>query len=190
MSAHRQSKAHIDAIVTAAVTLKVEGIAKTNTSRENLVYAHNGIMYRVVNDGKAQHCNWCTDTEATDLGKMLWDENTKSLMHLYREYDGEDDYGTYEPTRHLTLAELCTAIDGYMYQSCEHPEWLASAAYAVCIELKAEALSISTRSQRDDVKTWSIDEETVRKPKSMDDALGNRDFFDDHVIVMRVTGRD
>lgn len=186
MSAHRQSKAHIDALVTAAITMKIDGIHQTREDTKNLVFAHNGTLHRAVANGNAEDQYWCSDITADDIGKMLWDENTKSLTHRYdAEYADDGEYGTYQPTRPLNAAELSMAIDGYMYQSCEHPEWLASMAYAFCIELKAKVLSIVTRSQSDNVKTWSITEETVRRTKDFDDASAHRDFLGDDGIHIR-----
>lgn len=190
MSAHMQSKAHLDALVTAAITLKIDGIHKAPGARKTLVWAHNGTLYRAATNDGVQDESWCSDVRASDIGQMLWAENKKSVEYRYSgdptmmvdwEYDG------YEPTRNLNLAELCMAIDGYMYQSCEHPEWLTSSAYAFCIALKAEALSISTHHQRDNVNTWSLSEEMVRKPKDFDDALTNSKFLGDDGIHIRAT---
>lgn len=187
MSAHRQSKAHIDALVTTAITMKVEGIHQTSTSRKFLTYAHNGRIKVCVPDDNTDTFSWCDRLTATSIGAMLWNENTKSLAYRYdAAYADDGEYGTYEPTRHLTLPEICTAIDGYMYQACEHPEWLSSEAYAFCVELKAALLSAATKSARDDVETWSIREEDVRKAKDFDEALHYRDFLGDDGIHIRI----
>ena len=40
----------------------------------------------------------------------------------------------------LTPGELAKAIDCYAYQSCEHPEWEKSSAYAICQALRSAIL--------------------------------------------------
>lgn len=190
MSAHMQSKAHIDALVTAAVTMKIDGIAKTPGQRKTLVWAFNGKLVRAVADETAvENPYWCDDMTADEIGQMLYDANKTSVEERYPDDKFmvvDWDYTGYEPTRNLNLAELCMAIDGYMYQSCEADGWLASNAYAFCVALKAEALSIATYKDRDSANTWSIMEEDVRKAKSLDDALSNKDFLGDEGIVIRI----
>lgn len=69
------------------------------------------------------------------LGQELWQECHDSVNYRYREQTECPDY-TYS---RLTLPDLGTreglsyatrAVSSYRYQSCEHPAWESSRAYA------------------------------------------------------------
>lgn len=81
---------------------------------------------------------------ADSAGRMLWAENLRSLMYRYpNDGDGErpgpidfrdSDVDTYTWTPRadgLDPKRLAEVIGCYRYQSCEHPEWESSQAYAI-----------------------------------------------------------
>lgn len=136
MSAWIVSKAHVDAMVTAALELG-------NGFGEPLsIYLPDG----------PRHVKVTADT-ADEIGQMLVDECVASVSHRYPDDDvdaGElpgpvDTYYlrpyTFERTRTLTDAEIAKAVSCYAYQSCEHPEWEASAASRLCDAIQARLLA-------------------------------------------------
>lgn len=113
MSAWIVSKSHIDYIVTAVIRAELS-----------------------------------TDTP-DEIGRVLWRENLASVAYRYpRDGDGErpgpvgfrdadvDTY-TYQETPELTPGGLAKTVGCYTYQSCEHPSWEDSEAYALTAKLKA-----------------------------------------------------
>lgn len=98
------------------------------------------------------------------LGQMLVNENVTSVLYRYSEsgrtyYYGaehaaemDDDtietlpgpcdryyMGPYvfeDPREEITPGAVFALLDCYDYQSCEHPEWRASEAYAFCRSLR------------------------------------------------------
>ncbi len=158
MSAHRQEKAHVDALVTVAMTGKPSGCYAYN--RRPLVFAHDGDWYSVQSDEFPSN-DYFKMLTPTQLGKILWDENTASLNARYSDWPVDGEYGEFEPTRLLTLPEAVMAVSGYMYQACEHPDWTKSIAYAFCIHMKAELAGFVRGVS--DADTWSIHEDDVRQ---------------------------
>lgn len=86
---------------------------------------------------------------ASQTGQMLVDENVASVSHRYPDTDpafGDlpgpcDAYymGPYiytDPGRTLSAGEVFRAIDCLDYQSCEHPGWRASEAFAFLTALR------------------------------------------------------
>ena len=141
MSAYIEDKAHIDALVT---------LVRWGPERvpEN--------AWRSLVGGQ--------DAEAGRVGQMLADENIKSVQY---RYDGEaietlpgpadkSDllYYHYAPGRRLTAVEGLKALDGYVYQSCEHPDWEKSEAYR-WVERLRDAL-IRFLPGYAEADTWSI----------------------------------
>lgn len=72
-----------------------------------------------------------------DIGQMLLDENAASVNYLYNTDDQAETY-TYHQPQHTgwSTAELLSALRGFEYQSCEHPDWEASQARAFCDALQ------------------------------------------------------
>lgn len=82
------------------------------------------------------------------LGAALLAECIASVSHRYPDCAADELPGPWPmpiPTQYeftdfgscATIAETCSAIDCYAYQSCEHPEWEGSAAHAFCNRLRA-----------------------------------------------------
>jgi hypothetical protein len=135
MSAWIVPKSHIDFLIHAA---RVAQPVRYGSMRYGADYALN------------------VSEHADDIGRDLWHENVKSVMYRYNERSmdtlpGPNDFDhealanyRYTPLPFgmapaLTveyIATVCKAIDCYDYQSCEHPEWSSSAAYAFCAALR------------------------------------------------------
>jgi hypothetical protein len=94
------------------------------------------------------------------LGRLLWEENVRSVSYLYpanrpqelpgpagapwlQEYVARTaDLNFAIRTDRIRLADIAMAVACYRYQSCEHPEWHDSVAAAFCAGLEAEAFRI------------------------------------------------
>lgn len=132
MSAYIVSKRHIDAIISAELTRRVD---------YPLSWFHNGQRHTL------------DRTTADAVGGMLWQENVESVATRYPndkpgEWPGpcgltmvEVMAYKWEPTmtggrfpspRYIQPIEALKALDGYEYQACEHEEWEASEAKAFC----------------------------------------------------------
>jgi hypothetical protein len=80
---------------------------------------------------------------------MLWDENVRSVKYRYHA-ESEDGVpapgGPYEyDDDPLIFSQVCPvqtlkAICCYEYQTCKHPEWRESEAYAYVQSLKSVAI--------------------------------------------------
>src|SRR5262249_30306760 len=86
-------------------------------------------------------------TTSSLLGACLLAENIASVAHRYpdcarHELPGPmpmpipDQYELTDFGPCMTIAEACSAIDCYVYQSCEHPEWQGTSAEAFCERLR------------------------------------------------------
>jgi hypothetical protein len=160
MSAHMQSHAHIDAIVTHAISGKCADVFDPHGA-QGIHWVHDGTHYTM----DARYEDVFTLVTPTEAGQMLFDENKTSVEYRYPDdkYMAVDwKYGDYAPTGLLTLAEIIKAIDGLVYQSCEHPTYYSSSAYALLMALKSKMAS-KIRGY-DDAETWSIHEEDVKRP--------------------------
>lgn len=111
MSAFIVAKAHIDAIVTAALDRGHIQAGQEDAYGQELVKENVRSVERRYDD-------------APDDGDGLPGPIAPYYRHLY----------TWEPTRVLSDAELSGAIAGLTYQSCEHHEWADTEA---CRNLEA-----------------------------------------------------
>lgn len=83
------------------------------------------------------------DHESADkIGQLLISECVRSVRYRYPEDSFDDlpgpiekgyalDYRYSRPARRLTAIEGLKLLDGYEYQTCEHPQWEASEAHAI-----------------------------------------------------------
>ena len=86
--------------------------------------------------------------EADELGRMLWRENVRSVVHRYglagtpEEASYEADVAAYRFRRYpgISPVAVAKAVHCYAYQSCEHPEWDASQAHRVAERLRDAVL--------------------------------------------------
>ena len=75
-----------------------------------------------------------TPENPTSVGRMLLEENTASVNHLYNEHHAPNLPYTYRHPRHTSwsIPELLNALHCYQHQACEHPGWDSSGARAFC----------------------------------------------------------
>ncbi len=155
MSAYLVHKDQIDLLVTA-------GLARLG---------HDGCIIYAPNNQRAE----LRFETATMFGKILWIENLKSVEYRYSDTvgdmenlpsSGNTDIESYEfeavdmkslltrfPQRKTPeVGVLVNAIDGYEYQSCEHPQWDGSLARGYCHWLKDKLLD--ELSHRDQCNGW------------------------------------
>lgn len=150
MSAYVVSKAQIDALVTVAIDMR-------GGHSPDFDFYNGETRVKV------------TTVNATEIGQMLVDECVRSVSHLYPSDDvskGElpgpcDDYYNhpyeYLRTRQFSDAEIRDLVSGYEYQSCEHPEWMGSAAWWFCQRLRDRLLDrIRGESRTRDVEAEDV----------------------------------
>ena len=119
MSAFVVGKEHINKICTAALLARYG----------KMTYYYNEERHPV-------------DDETIDsIGQMLLDENVKSVMYRYKDSQltdlpGKTDAEYIIPFKYivelssLSGIQIIKLIQCLEYQSCEHPEWKTSEAYA------------------------------------------------------------
>ena len=145
MSAFILGKAHIDALVVAAVSWEPGDLAPlTWLSRELTDEEKAGAYQRGAPWGPEGPeiarvlRREATPSEAERIGQMLMRENRLSVNYRYGESEAEDLY-TFEPpamTVHVEPVVILKTIDCFEYQSCEHPGWEDSEAHAFCQALR------------------------------------------------------
>lgn len=136
-------KEHIDALVTAAVELHDPGplawFARPMTDEEKADAYAVGEPWGAEGPYIAERLRRrATPDEADRIGQMLMRENRLSVNHRYNESEVEDIY-SYSPRPlggRIDPVAILKAIDGYDYQSGEHPGWGASEAFAFCQALR------------------------------------------------------
>jgi hypothetical protein len=111
MSAWIVAKAHVDALVTAA-----------------LVYAQS-----VGRTMMPEDCD--------KLGATLWAENHKSVGYRYSHKETMPPYRFTRRAVPLTPVELLKAVACFEYQSCEHKGWEKSEAHKACAEIRNIAIN-------------------------------------------------
>lgn len=159
MSAHMEDKAHFDVLVTHGLSNKTEGRFMRPMDERPLVWSWNGEWYSLNPDNK-----WATYLSPDDVGQMLYDENFKSVGYRYDNDEtmtGQHETYEYDPVQPLTAEQVAFACRGYIYQSCEHPEFYKSNAYAYVMALIASMADAMTPQH---VSTWSISEDDVKRP--------------------------
>lgn len=126
MSAFVVTRAHIDALVTAAVFGVVEC---------RLIDGFHSPYFQGSPLGVAK---------VHILGERLWRENVISVRHRYpgdRSLDVEYFYtfptkdSSFNPPALRPVVEVLKLIECYMYQSSEHEGWMLSEARAFCLDL-------------------------------------------------------
>ena len=160
MSAFEQPLSHIDLLVSAALaTTRTAGRysftwfdvplsqASSDTYQEGAPW---GSL-----DWYEEHRRELTLDTAGRVGAMLAAENRRSVNHRYAEDDIEQPYEFHEVQGALSLGigAILKAIDGYEYQSCEHPEWHTSEALQFCNALRRRLCSMV--EGYDEADTWS-----------------------------------
>jgi hypothetical protein len=109
MSAWTVSKAHIDAMIGAALSSPVQTFSWYQGDERTVLDERN----------------------VDEIGQMLWDENYLSVNYRYEDNKAAPQY-EYAAMEDKPAVALLKAIDCYEYQSCEHPGWDDSSAKAFC----------------------------------------------------------
>lgn len=101
------------------------------------------------NPSRSRKAEW---NEGDSIGKMLLAENIKSVAYRYREPETSNElpgpiplptvegYTFEHPRISLGQVAILKALDGYEYQSCEHPGWEKSEARAFCEALRSRMI--------------------------------------------------
>jgi hypothetical protein len=131
MSAYVVDPAHIDVMLSVAIN----GPKETRPGRWTAPY-----VYELL-DGD-EHTGSVTRETADLAGRALLAECIASVSYRYDDAPGElpgpipnPEVEQYEWTdfgKLLTPVEALCAIDGFEYQSCEHPDWWDSGAHHFC----------------------------------------------------------
>jgi hypothetical protein len=161
MSAFVVSTVHIDAMLTAGLRLRT-------------AYTHSPLTwFWPAIDAGSQRGSWTSEElqcqarerrrqltiqTAGRVGAMLLAENRRSVDHRYDEQEWEEPYlFTALPGRPDPVVVL-KAINCYRYQSCEHPGWGSSEAFAFCDALRERAIGCLSGY---DAAPWEIDDPHV-----------------------------
>ena len=84
-------------------------------------------------------CRELTHGTVGRVGAMLAVENRRRVDHRYDENEMADLYEFQRDLESIDPVQVLKAIDCYCYQSCEHPEWVKSEAFAFCEALRRAA---------------------------------------------------
>lgn len=101
-------------------------------------------------------------SEANAVGAMLWAENHASVNYRYNEDTPVPDYAFRGVEAPLDDWIMLKQLECYDYQSCEHPQWAASAGRALVGKLEdrlLRRLGINPRGSESYVAApWGINE--------------------------------
>jgi hypothetical protein len=134
MSAYVVDPAHIDVLLSVAIG---------GPRGRAVLYPGDGWRPPYVNELLDDRSGPLTAEDADHAGRVLLAECIESVSCRYPDDSPDELPGPrpmprpeqYEWTDFgslLTPIEACCAIDGYEYQSCEHPGWQASGAFWFC----------------------------------------------------------
>lgn len=121
MSAFVVNESHIDVLMQFATRFRAY--------RGSNYYYWNGESHKITRDN------------VSELGQKLLDENYKSVNYRYNDNEIPDKYVYKVPSRTYTPVEILKACACLNYQSCEHPEWEESEAYAILETIKSDAIN-------------------------------------------------
>lgn len=153
MSAFIVSKGHIRFLVEAAGRLGREPVSwYTPNGRRSL-----SRFARTDREG---------ELTPTELGRLLWAENFRSVGYRYEDADPSDLPGPvptpspegYEHVRSslpIDPVQVFASLSCYEYQSCEHEGWEGSEAKLVCEAIRRAAIRALPG---DDSTVWGVPE--------------------------------
>lgn len=138
MSAFVVSKQHIQFLVEASTHAGMSSYDRV------IRWYHGGA------DGRLHELTNYDEDRKSEVGAMLWAENVESVRYRYPDctdelpgpIDCDFEYGDHVDTlngRNLDPVAVLKAIDGLEYQSCEHPGWRESEAFAFLEALRVRA---------------------------------------------------
>lgn len=159
MSAFVVSKRHIDALVTAGLSLPQNygpmGWTIPAPPAE-AAYQRGAAWGPAAQSEYEAHHRTLRRTDAGRVGAMLWAENERSVNHRYDEEGIEEPYvyQRYKGAPDLSPTVVLKLISCYEYQSCEHPEWKQSEAFAFCQSLRKAVIGELAGY---DAAPWGID---------------------------------
>ncbi len=137
MSAFVVSNSHIHLLVHTAMY----GPTDARRTWHTFSYYHRTPNEPAGNSG-TQHTIRPGDFDAADkLGQLLLSENVESVHYRYpSDHDlPAGDYAAlyrFGSAPHVSAVDVLVALDGYEYQSCEHPGWRTSEAHSFADALR------------------------------------------------------
>jgi len=144
MSAFMVSKAHIDYLVEAAMSLPHRQIQNAS-----------GLYWHHDDESHQLPCTGDGPDGAERVGAMLWAENRASVNSRYDEDQLEPVYTRTIRPATVEPVQVLKALDCYKYQSCEHDGWPESEAHAFCDALRHCAIGCLPGYEE---AAWDIDE--------------------------------
>lgn len=134
MSAFLLSNEHIDALVHAGLTARGH---------------HETLRWVKPGTNPTEYGELVLET-ATEVGRMLVEENVQNLIYLYDDRLTPDElspdpyeYRRFHPSRPLYEAvEILKANQSYAYQCCDRPEWEQSEAKAFSDALRLHLIGV------------------------------------------------
>jgi hypothetical protein len=121
-------------------------------------------------DSTMQRSELDTLQESADrVVRLLWQENCQSVAFRYADSSHleemlPDDAPSYRQAIDASMMQpvwIMKAIQCYRYQSCEHPGWEQSEAFAYCAAL--EQAMIHALPGYDDAPTWEYTKEGYKR---------------------------
>jgi hypothetical protein len=144
MSAFVVAKAHIDALITAGLHQPWMNYGPLrwfdSEDFEPGCFQEGEPWGPETHRWLESHRRELTGATAGQVGAMLWAENRRSVNHRYAEDEWEAPYVFDRLPGSPAPVDTLKAIDGYEYQSCEHPEWRRSEAFAFCEALRGRVI--------------------------------------------------
>lgn len=145
MSAFLVTDTHINALVTVALG--------NSGARYWDLYSKSSVTITTMN--------------AQSVGKVLMDENVRSVTHRYAHIQDHvekchayaESYRFRKFRGALSVAEVAKACDCYSYQACETDDWQGSQAYLIIAAIREH---VSADIPGWDKAPWGIDEEKLQ----------------------------
>lgn len=150
MSAFLVSKAHIDALVRAALSPRYP--LRWYDCDTNALWEQSETAEAYFQEIQ-QHTHLADHETTSRVGRMLWLENLASIAARYPEDKSgdrpgpcdltDDDIAAYTYSLQTPYREpvmILKALDCYEYQSCEHPGWKTSEAWHFCQALRHQMI--------------------------------------------------
>lgn len=148
MSAYVVDDEHIHTLIHAGLTIPRGYTLSWVSNDEQLPTPENGLQNAI--RGKRR----VLDYQSADVvGQILLAENYRSVNYRYDEEEIDTLYHYRKPRIVADPVQVLKAIRCLEYQSCEHPEWEQSEAWAFLQAL--QGFAINALPGYDDAK-WSI----------------------------------
>ncbi len=158
MSAWIVSHRHIDLLVETAMF----GPDSTRRNWHTFTYYHRTPNEPDLSAGRERTIRPGDYDAANRLGQLLLNENAKSVNYRYSddpEPSADDESYQCRTTARLSAVDVLMALDGYEYQSCEHPGWRTSEAHSFTDALRRAV--IGHLPGYSESKCWAIPEATT-----------------------------